>query len=103
MALGVELLCPMKPLTLNFMKFIWIALLIALLPAKNAFGDEPFIRIVVRDVYVHGLAVGLGDVLDQNIVVAGYSGNRLTMEQTFRSKDDFYSSLANRLDGKMGD
>ena len=87
--------------TLNAMKAIWFAVLIMLLPAGSALGAEPFVRLVVRDVYVHGLAIGLSDVLDQNLVVAGYSGSRLTIDQAFHSEDDLYSSLANRLGGSM--
>jgi hypothetical protein len=83
------------------MKLHWLVLVIALLPASHAAGTEPIVRIVVKDAYAHGMAVGLGELLDQNVAIASYSVNRLTINNTYNSADEFYSSLAKRLGGTI--
>lgn len=83
------------------MNLLCIALCVTLLLAGQANAEEPFLRLNVRDAHVLNLAVGVSNALDQNIVVSGYSASRISIDGSFGSAEEFYSSLANRLGGKV--
>jgi hypothetical protein len=83
------------------MKAFCTALFFTLLLTGKVSGGEPPVRLNVRDAYVLNLAVGLSNVMDQNIVVSGYSASRISINESFGSADEVYASLAKRLGGRM--
>lgn len=79
----------------------WIALLICLLALPPAVaGEGEAIRIAVDQVNAHGLVVGMGGVLDKDVVIANLQSSRISLDAEFQSTSDFYAALTDRIGAK---
>lgn len=59
------------------------------------------LKLVVNNLRVNALIVGSADVLQFNTAVGGYANDRLSINNEFKSKQEFLDFIANTLDARV--